>query len=56
MGTTKCDVCKKNCSCVGCSKNDTCKYAAEENCKVTSSCGMRRSWVDGFMKKFTERV
>lgn len=53
---TKCDSCKKDCACKGCTKNDKCKHATSDKCRLVSSCGMRKSWADGIMKKFMERV
>lgn len=53
---TKCDVCKKDCACKGCTKNNTCKYVSNDQCKVVVTCGMRKSWADDIMKKFMERV
>lgn len=53
---TKCDVCKKDCVCKGCTKNNICKYATADQCKKVIDCGMRKSWADGFMNKFMERV
>lgn len=37
---TKCDVCKKDCVCKGCTKNNTCKYVSNDQCKVVVTCGM----------------
>lgn len=51
----KCNECKKDCVCKGCNKNDSCRYTRTDNCKVTTSCGMRRSWTDNFMSRFIER-
>ena len=48
---TKCDVCKKDCACKGCTKNNTCKYVSNDQCKVVVTCGMRKSWADDIMKK-----
>ena len=53
---TKCDMCKKDCVCKGCSKNNVCRYVKSDQCKIVSNCGMYKSWADNFMKKFMERT
>lgn len=52
---TKCDMCKKDCACKGCTKNNTCKYTSDEQCKAVVNCAMCKSWAGYIMKKFMER-
>ena len=56
MKTIKCDVCKKDCICKYCVKQNSCKHLKEEKCKVRKQCGMyKEHWCNHLMQRFMER-